>query len=57
LIAITGYGSDQDRDTAIAAGFYLHLVKPVEPSVLVAALADVKPNNVSTTRKLLENKS
>lgn len=49
LIAITGYGSDQDRDTAIAAGFYLHLVKPVELSVLVAALADVKPNTVPTS--------
>jgi PAS domain S-box-containing protein len=43
LIAITGYGSDLDRATAIKAGFHLHLVKPVELPVLVAALADVVP--------------
>jgi CheY-like chemotaxis protein len=43
LIAVTGYGSEQDRDTAIAAGFDLHMVKPVEFSALVSALADATP--------------
>jgi CheY-like chemotaxis protein len=30
LIAMTGYGRDEDRDAARAAGFDAHLVKPAE---------------------------
>ena len=29
LIALTGYGSQEDRQTAIEAGFDTHLVKPL----------------------------
>jgi CheY-like chemotaxis protein len=39
LIAITGYGREEDRDSAKAAGFATHLVKPVEFSALQRALA------------------
>jgi CheY-like chemotaxis protein len=35
LIAITGYGQDQDRARASAAGFDRHLVKPVDLDALV----------------------
>lgn len=38
LIALTGYGRDTDRDQAAAAGFDLHLVKPVGPEVLRSLL-------------------
>jgi CheY-like chemotaxis protein len=38
LIAVTGYGEDQHRRRALAAGFNQHLVKPVDPKVLLAAL-------------------
>jgi CheY-like chemotaxis protein len=31
LIAVTGYGSDQDRRDAAECGFNAHLVKPVGP--------------------------
>jgi signal transduction histidine kinase len=31
LIAITGYGQPEDKDRAQAAGFDLHLVKPIDP--------------------------
>lgn len=41
LVAITGYGADEDRAAAIAAGFDLHLVKPVDFPTLQVALADV----------------
>jgi CheY-like chemotaxis protein len=41
LVAITGYGRDADRDHAAAAGFDLHLVKPVAPEVLKGLLADL----------------
>jgi two-component system, sensor histidine kinase len=35
LVAITGWGQDDDRRRSRDAGFDLHLVKPVEPSQLV----------------------
>jgi CheY-like chemotaxis protein len=34
LMAVTGYGTDGDRDRARAAGFDHHLVKPVDPRTL-----------------------
>ena len=39
--AFTAYGSADDRLRALAAGFQLHLVKPVPPSQLVAAVAEL----------------
>ena len=38
LIALTGYGSEEDRLAAKEAGFGLHLTKPVEPERLVQLL-------------------
>ena len=38
LIAITGYGSEDDRIRSRAAGFEAHLVKPVEFSILKETL-------------------
>ena len=38
LIAVTGYGKEFDRDTAIAAGFDYYFVKPADPSMLLALL-------------------
>jgi CheY-like chemotaxis protein len=38
LVAVTGYGSEDDLARTREAGFDLHLVKPVEPSVLVGLL-------------------
>jgi CheY-like chemotaxis protein len=35
MIALTGYGQESDRDRARAAGFDHHLVKPVDPYVLL----------------------
>ena len=34
LIALTGYGQEQDRRRSADAGFTLHLVKPVDPEKL-----------------------
>ena len=34
MIALTGYGSPDDRTRALEAGFDLHLVKPVDPADL-----------------------
>jgi signal transduction histidine kinase len=38
LVALSGYGQDEDRRRARAAGFDAHLVKPVDIEVLDAAL-------------------
>ncbi|HEY0133493.1 MAG TPA: ATP-binding protein, partial [Nannocystis sp.] len=38
LVALTGYGQDEDRRRTHDAGFDQHLVKPVEPEALEAAL-------------------
>jgi CheY-like chemotaxis protein len=38
LIAVTGLGEPQDRRRALAAGFDQHLVKPVDPRVLLGEL-------------------
>jgi len=39
LIAVTGYGQEEDRRRALAAGFDVHLVKPVDPEKLLGYLA------------------
>jgi PAS domain S-box-containing protein len=39
LIALTGWGRAEDRRRADEAGFDLHMVKPVDPDVLVKLLA------------------
>ncbi|WP_229440507.1 ATP-binding protein [Massilia sp. BSC265] len=39
LVAVTGYGQDQDRRNSAAAGFDHHLVKPVDMAALEKILA------------------
>ncbi len=43
LIAVTGYGQEQDRAQARAAGFAHHLVKPVDATELTVLLAGLEP--------------
>ncbi len=43
LVAVTGYGNDDDRKRSQEAGFDHHLVKPVEPADLRTLLAGFKP--------------
>jgi PAS domain S-box-containing protein len=38
LLALSGYGQEEDRRSSIAAGFDGHLVKPVEPAALMRAI-------------------
>jgi CheY-like chemotaxis protein len=42
LIAVTAYGKDEHRTRSRECGFELHLVKPVDPQVLLQQLADTK---------------
>jgi PAS domain S-box-containing protein len=41
LIALTGWGQEQDRHRSFAAGFDGHLVKPTDPTTLTNILRDV----------------
>jgi signal transduction histidine kinase/response regulator RpfG family c-di-GMP phosphodiesterase len=41
LVAITGYGQEEDRRRAREAGFDLHMVKPVDPDQLQEVLASI----------------
>jgi DNA-binding response OmpR family regulator len=38
LIAVTGWGQQQDKQTAVAAGFDHHFTKPVDPRELQKVL-------------------
>jgi signal transduction histidine kinase/ActR/RegA family two-component response regulator len=40
LVALTGYGRDEDRHTALKAGFDAHLAKPVDPRRLLQIVAE-----------------
>ena len=39
LVAVSGYGRDQDRAQALKAGFDLHFTKPADPEQLLQVLA------------------
>jgi PAS domain S-box-containing protein len=43
LVALTGWGQDDDRERSREAGFDHHLVKPVDHAALLALLAGVPP--------------
>lgn len=40
-IALTGYATRKDRELALAAGYQIHLAKPVEPEELMTAIASL----------------
>ena len=44
-IALTGYATRKDRERALAAGYQLHIAKPVETDNLVAAIASLVKRN------------
>lgn len=41
LIAVTGWGHDEDKRKSEEAGFDWHLVKPVDPRLLMKLLAEL----------------
>jgi PAS domain S-box-containing protein len=43
LVAVTGYGQEEDRRRSANAGFDHHLVKPVDPQALTGLLAECLP--------------
>lgn len=56
LVALTGYGQESDRRRTLAAGFDLHLVKPLDPARLrdlLAAASDALADPSSDPRQTL----
>jgi PAS domain S-box-containing protein len=45
LVALTGWGQEEDRRRSQEAGFDYHLVKPVDPAALQTLLETRKPQN------------
>ena len=43
LIAVTGWGTDKDKNKAMAAGFDRHLTKPVDPDRLTGLILGLAP--------------
>jgi PAS domain S-box-containing protein len=41
--ALTAYARSQDRITALASGFQMHLVKPIDPLELIVAVSSLAP--------------
>jgi CheY-like chemotaxis protein len=41
LIAVTGWGAEDDRRRSEEAGFDRHMVKPVDPTALMELVADL----------------
>jgi CheY-like chemotaxis protein len=46
-MALTAYAREEDRERSIAAGYQRHLVKPVEPSDLITAVAELAAQRVT----------
>jgi CheY-like chemotaxis protein len=47
LVALTGWGTDDDRQRSREAGFDTHMVKPVNYEALLGLLAEKTPGVVS----------
>ena len=43
IAALTGWGQEDDRRQTASAGFDHHLIKPVEPDVLIQLVRDLRP--------------
>ena len=41
LIALTGWGQEEDKRRSLEAGFDFHLIKPIPPAAVEKLLADV----------------
>jgi len=48
LIAVSGYGQEQDRQRSMEAGFAFHLVKPVDTAKLAFLLSTLQSNAISS---------
>jgi CheY-like chemotaxis protein len=45
LVAVTGWGSEDDRRRTQEAGFNFHLVKPVTQEIISQVLSELSPSS------------
>ncbi|HEU4621290.1 MAG TPA: hybrid sensor histidine kinase/response regulator, partial [Burkholderiaceae bacterium] len=48
LVAVTGWGQEEDRYRAEAAGFDAHFVKPVDPLELMRRVSSIREARVAS---------
>jgi PAS domain S-box-containing protein len=48
IIAVTGWGQDEDKQRSAEAGFDWHLTKPIDAMQLLAMLDGIQPHNSAT---------
>lgn len=46
LVALTGWGQEEDRRRSLTAGFDQHIVKPIDPEALVRLVHDLQPRRI-----------
>jgi signal transduction histidine kinase/DNA-binding response OmpR family regulator len=46
VVAVSGYGQEEDRARSKAAGFDYHVVKPIDPAVITGLLASLRQGGV-----------
>ena len=51
LIALTGWGQEEDRRRSHEAGFDHHLVKPVDPHALMKLLAGLQASRIEASQR------
>jgi CheY-like chemotaxis protein len=59
LIAVSGYGRQEDRQRSGEAGFDLHLTKPLDPAELQRLLADLNgspPHEMESHRVIAQER-
>ena len=44
IVALTGWGQDEDKNRSRSAGFDRHLVKPVEPATIETLIQGLPPS-------------
>ena len=47
MVALTGWGQEQDKDEALRAGFDAHLTKPADPAALAQLLEAADPRAIT----------
>ena len=46
LVALTGWGQEEDKDQATEAGFDRHFTKPMDPSVLEELIEELRFDSI-----------
>src|SRR5437868_11032136 len=46
VVAVSGYGQEEDRARSKAAGFDYHVVKPIDPAVITGLLASLRQGGI-----------